>query len=174
MRTSTAPRSAMSSAIWTLVLILLIAPRYLPAMEDNEQPLYLEADSAEISEAKAVSIYTGNVLVRQDDMQLRGDRVTVHHDSEYNPAIIRVTGTPATYRQRMEREAQDVEAEARHMEYDRTKDEITLIDQVVLSQGKDTFRSDRIVYHRAQTRVKAGTIAAGKERVKIRISPARR
>ena len=38
-------------------------------------------------------------------------------------------------------------------------------------QGTDTFRSDRIVYDRLNARVKAGTSAQGKERVRIHITP---
>jgi len=158
-----------------LALLLLCAPRSLPALEaDSEQPLYLEADSAELLEAKSLSIYTGNVLVRQGSVELRGDRIRIHHDPERKPRLIIATGAPVTYRQRMEGEEQPVEATALRMEYDRTKEEITLIDQAQLFQGKDTFRSDRIVYDRVQARVKAGTLAAGRERVKITISPSHR
>jgi lipopolysaccharide export system protein LptA len=60
------------------------------------------------------------------------------------------------------------------MEYDTNKDEITLIDNAVLFQGEDTFRSDRIVYDRANGLVKAGASAQGKERVKITITPSKR
>ena len=62
-------------------------------------------------------------------------------------------------------------AEALRMEYQADKDEITLIDQAVVFQGTDTFRSDRILYDRINARVKAGASAKGKERVKIHITP---
>jgi lipopolysaccharide export system protein LptA len=168
--------SGNRSDLWAsiLLLALLAAPLHAAALEDDaEQPLYLEADSAELDEAKSISIYTGNVFVKQGSMELRGDQVTVHHDPERKPVRIIAIGAPATYRQKVEGKEQDAEAEALRIEYDRAKDEITLIDQAVLFQGKDTFRNDRILYDRAKARVKAGTIAQGKERVKISISPAR-
>jgi lipopolysaccharide export system protein LptA len=175
MSSAFAPRTR--AALWTsiLMLALLAAPLHLTALDDDEeQPLYLEADSAELDEAKSVSVYTGNVFVKQGSMELRGDQVTVHHDAERKPELIIAIGTPATYRQEVEGEQQKVEAEALRMEYDRAKDEITLLDQAVLFQGKDTFRNDRIVYDRARAQVKAGTIAEGKERVKITIFPSRK
>lgn len=159
-----------------LALALLAAPVLLPAMEqdqDQEQPLYLEADSAELDEAKALSVYTGNVFIKQGSMEVRGNQVTVHHDAERKPKHIMAVGAPAKYRQRMEGDEKEVEAEALRMEYNVAKDEITLIDRAVLYQGKDTFRSDRIVYDRAKGKVKAGASAKGKERVKIMITPTR-
>ena len=160
-------------AVPILVLALLLAPLRLAAVEDDqEQPLYLEADSAELYEEQSMSVYTGNVFVKQGSMEVRGDQVTVHHDSERKPKLIIAIGAPATYQQQAEGEDELLEAEALRMEYDKAQDEITLINQAVLFQGEDVFRSDRIVYDRALGQVKAGTIAQGKERVHITISPA--
>ncbi len=111
---------------------------------------------------------------RTHDVEIRGDQVTVHHDPERKPEHIISVGKPSKYRQQVEGEEQEVEAEALRMEYDAARDEITLIDQAVLFQGKDTFRSDRIVYDRARGQVKAGASAKGKERVKITITPSKR
>ena len=172
------PHRIHPNLLQVLILVLLVIPARLPALEeDTEQPLYLEADSAEIDEATSTSVYTGNVFVKQGSMELRGDRVTVHHDAEHKPELIIAVGSPATYRQEVEGEKnkkQEVKAHALRMEYDRAKDEITLIEQAVLFQGKDNFRNDRIVYDRAKAQVKAGTVAEGKERVKITISPSRK
>jgi lipopolysaccharide export system protein LptA len=163
----------MPAAALTLVLLVLALPA-LALEEDQEKPLYLEADSAELDEAKSMSVYIGSVFIRQGSMEIRGDKVTVHHDPERKPEHMIAVGTPATYRQLVEGEEQEVEAEALRMEYDAAKDEITLIDKAVLFQGEDTFRSDRIVYDRTRGRVKAGTSAQGKERVKITITPSKR
>ena len=172
---TTAPPTHIGLRISTLLLALLVAPMQLPALEDDqEQPLYLEADSAELDEAKSMSIYTGNVFVKQGSMEITGNQVTVHHDAERKPIHIVAVGAPSTYRQEVEGEEQEVEAEALRMEYDTNKDEITLIDNAVLFQGEDTFRSDRIVYDRTNGLVKAGTSAQGKERVKITITPSKR
>jgi len=161
-------------AVPILVPVLLLAPPCLPAIENNpEELLYLEADSAEIFEAIALSIYKGDVIVRHSTMEIRGDQVTVHHDPERRPEFIIVIGTPATYLQQEQGEEKNIKAAALHVEYNRARDEVTLIDQAVVFQGEDTFRNDRIVYDRAQARIKAGVFTQGKERVKIRISPSR-
>lgn len=168
-------RRPLTNLAASILGLALISASFRPtALEDDqEQPLYLESDSAELFEDDSLSVYTGNVFVKQGSMELRGDQVTVHHDPERRPQFIIAIGAPATYLQQVEGEEKEVEAEALRMEYDKAKDEITLINQAVLFQGEDTFRSDRIVYDRAKAQVKAGTIAEGKERVKITISPSR-
>lgn len=174
MSSTTAAHATPGLMVQILATALLLAPLRLAALEtDQEQPLYLEADSAELDEATSISIYTGNVFLKQGSMEVRGDQVTVHHDPERKPKLMIAIGAPATYLQQVEGEEQLVEAEALRIEYDKVKDEITLIDRAVLFQGEDTFRSDRIVFDRAHGQVKAGTIAQGKERVHITISPAR-
>jgi lipopolysaccharide export system protein LptA len=44
-----------------------------------------------------------------------------------------------------------------------------MIGDAVLIQGKDSMRSDRIVYDRVKSVVKAGAAAKGKQRVRISI-----
>jgi len=170
---STANRGIARAA--TLVLALLaLPPGALALEEDQNQPVYLEADSAELDELKLISIYRGNVFVKQGSTEIEGDVVTIHHYPDRRAKHVTAVGNPAKYRQAVEGEKEKVEAEALRMEYAVEIDEITLIDQALLYQGKDTFRSDRIVYDRAKAQVKAGASVQGKERVKILIDPSRR
>jgi lipopolysaccharide export system protein LptA len=158
-----------------LGLSLLMASVPAAALEgDEELPLYLEADSAQLDDVKAISVYTGNVLVRQGTLQIQADEVTIQHGDDRRPVKIIAVGDPATYRQALDGDEQGVRAEALRMEYVTEKDEITLVDQAVVFQGKDTFRNDRIVYDRGNARVKAGASVQGKERVKIRINPSKK
>jgi len=155
-----------------LGLFLLSATPPARALEsDQQQPLYLEADNAEMDEAKRLSLYTGKVIVRQGSLEIHADQVTIHHAEDKRPKLIIAVGQPTTYKQAVEGQEKPVEAEALRMEYQADKDEITLIDQAVVFQGTDTFRSDRIIYDRINARVKAGVSAQGKERVKIHITP---
>jgi len=159
----------------TLVVALSLISLQAAGLESDEnQPLYLEADNAELDELKAISIYTGNVFVQQGTLQIRADQVTIHHREDRQPKMIVAVGAPATYQQEIDGEEQGINAEALRMEYITEKDEITLIDQAIVYQGEDTFRNDRIVYDRANARVKAGSNVQGKERVKILINPSQR
>lgn len=169
--TNRPPAPKRLSAMALTFTLLAVPLRSLALEDDQNKPLYLEADSAELDDAKSLSVYRGNVFIQQGSMEIRGDQVTVHHDSERKPELIIAVGAPSKYRQQVEGEEQEVEAEALRMEYDAAKDEITLIDKAVLFQGTDRFSSDRIIYDRARGQVKAGVSARGKERVKITIIP---
>lgn len=166
----TALRSARRCTLAALLAGALTQPA--AALEsDREQPVYLEADSAELNDQAAVSVYRGNVKVTQGSTRIEGDEVTIQHHPDRKPKLVIAVGKPATYRQEVEGEEQDFHAEALRMEYDVDSDLITLIGEAVLIQGEDTFRSDRIVYDRAAALVKGGASAAGSERVRIRINP---
>ena len=156
-----------------LVLVLAaFAAAPAGALEgDEEQPLYIEADAAELDDRQSMSLYMGNVEVQQGSMRLWADEVVVHHNPDRRPRKIIAVGNPARYRQQLDDDPEAVNGRARRMEYDAQRDEITLIDDAVMTQGEDHFASDRIVYNRGTERVVAGTSAQGRERVKIRIEP---
>ena len=69
---------------WWLSLILVLGyPLLCNALEsDSQQPLFIEADGADISETTGVSIYTGNVVISQGSIRLSADKVTVTQQGE--------------------------------------------------------------------------------------------
>lgn len=148
-----------------LVLMLLCAP--LQALEsDRSQPIELTADSVDIDEGKGLSIYRGDVDLRQGSMRVLADVVTVHQ-KERKPSQIVAEGRPVKFRQQSEEGP--VRGEARRVEYAVGSENLVLIGDAVLMQNNDTMRSDRIVYDRVKSVVKAGAAAQGKQRVRISI-----
>lgn len=153
-------------------LLAALLPLPAAALEDDQnQPIYIEADAAELDDLQAISLYIGNVDVRQGSIRILADEVLVHHGADRKPQKIIAIGAPVRYRQLLDDDPQEVEGQARRMEYEANREEITLIDNAVLTQGEDRFASDRIVYNRATERVTAGTSARGRERVRIRFEP---
>jgi lipopolysaccharide export system protein LptA len=138
---------------------------------DREQPVYIEADSVELDDLQDTSVYTGNVQIDQGSMRILADQVTVKHKEDRHPRFIVAVGNPVRYKQDVEDNKGEVRAHAQRMEYDADKDELTLIDQAELTQASDRFASDRIVYDRARSQVKAGTSAQGSGRVRITFTP---
>lgn len=139
--------------------------------DDSSKPIQIAADGVEMDEAKGTSVYTGNVEVQQGSIRLWADQVTVHHQPDRKPQRFVAVGKPARYRQLMDNNKGEVKARALRMEYDANSEEINLYDDAHLSQGKDTFQSDRILYDRNKALVKAGASAKGKQRVNISIDP---
>jgi lipopolysaccharide export system protein LptA len=140
---------------------------------DQNQPIQIEADGVEIDDGKQTSVYTGNVEIQQGTMRLWADKVTIHHQASRSPHRLIAIGKPARYEQQLEKDAKKVKARARRIEYDAGSEEILLIDNAQLTQGKDKFSSDRILYDRNKAVVKAGASAKGSQRVRISIDPSR-
>lgn len=156
----------------TLSLLYAGLPGVAAALSsDRDQPMYVEADRADIDDQRGVSVYRGNVKITQGTLQLTAAELTVHSkDGDITKAI--AIGQPATYRQRPDGKEQDVEAEALRMEYFGVEQKIILIDKAEVRQGGDTFRSDRIHYDIAKDVVNAGATAGSPgDRVRITIQP---
>ena len=137
---------------------------------DQDQPIYLEADSVDIDEESGISIYLGNVQLTQGSMRLLADKISVYRKDDRTERIVAI-GRPVKFRQRQDDEPEEVTGEALTMEYFVNDEMVHLIGDAVLTQGEDDFRSDRITYYRDRSLVKAGASAEGKERVRAVISP---
>jgi lipopolysaccharide export system protein LptA len=156
--------------VWALCLSVLITAERASALEsDSEQPLFVEADAAELDEQQATSLYLGSVQVTQGSMEILADEVLVHHDANNQPRKIIAVGNPVRYRQLLDDDPEEIRARALRMEYETERQEIVLIEEAELEQGEDRFASDRIVYNRITERLTAGTSADGRQRVRIRM-----
>ena len=157
-------------AVLPILALLLAAPAAPGLSSDKDQPIAIEADSVDIHEGEGRSVYTGNVQVTQGSIRLLADRVTVLHAGGEAEKFIAV-GSPARFRQLPDGSETPIKARALRMEYEVQGDLITLIEQAEVLQGRDTMRSDRIVWDRVRGQVKGGQAAQGKARVKMTFQP---
>ncbi len=158
------------SAMGMLLLALTVLPGASLALSaDKNQPMLIEADSAELDDKQGISTYTGNVKVTQGTLVLTGSTMTVHNVDDDISKVI-VTGSPATYKQRPDGKQEDVNAKAQLMEYFKSPEKIILTTEAVVEQGGDVLRSDRIVYNISNDQVTAGGSNPG-QRVRITLQP---
>ncbi|MBI2992883.1 MAG: lipopolysaccharide transport periplasmic protein LptA [Gammaproteobacteria bacterium] len=130
----------------------------LPALAlstDSDQPIEVEADSAELDDIKNVSIYRGNVIVVQGSIRMTGEIMTVYHTESDELQDLILEGSPATYRQMPDKGTVYDTAEALRMEYHETKSLVVLIDKALVTQEGLRFSGDRIEYDTALSQVKA-------------------
>ena len=80
------------------LMLILASPPGLALESDKEQPIELAADSVDIDESKGMSIYRGDVDLRQGSMHLRADVVTVHQNNR-KPTKIIAEGRPVKFQQ---------------------------------------------------------------------------
>jgi len=137
-------------------LILVLAGLPASALStDSDQPIEVEADSAELDDIKNVSIYRGNVIVVQGSIRMTGDVMTVYHDENDELKDLILVGKPATYRQMPDKGTVYDTAEALRMEYHEQKTLVVLIEKAVVTQEGLRFSGDRIEYDTALSQVKA-------------------
>ncbi|MDJ0738290.1 MAG: lipopolysaccharide transport periplasmic protein LptA [Gammaproteobacteria bacterium] len=153
-------------AVAVLATWLLAAGAAVALESDRQQPIELAADSVDIDEGRGISVYKGDVDLRQGSIRLRADTVTVHQKGK-KPSRIVAEGRPVKFQQQSRRGP--VKGEARRVEYEVDSENLVLNGDAVLVQGQDSMRSDRIVYDRVRSVVKAGAAADGKQRVRISI-----
>ncbi len=157
-----------------LAAVLLLTGSGWPALatalsDDRNQPMYVEADRADIDDKRGVSVYRGNVRITQGTLQLTAAELTVHSKGGDIIKAIAV-GQPATYRQRPDGKDTDIEAEALRMEYFAAEQKIILLEKARVTQGGDSFSSEKIHYDIGKDVVKAGDGTPG-DRVRITIQP---
>jgi len=156
-----------------LLLLLLFAATGAWALpQDKDAPVQIEADSGELDQAKNRTIYKGNVHITQGTMELWADQVIVQYKGT-RPWEITATGRPARFKQLPEKGKAWIEGQGNRILYRIHSDELLLTGNAELKQQQDRFRSDRIVYDRRAGRLKAGSAAGGKQRVKVTIHPGR-
>ncbi|OGT79857.1 MAG: lipopolysaccharide transport periplasmic protein LptA [Gammaproteobacteria bacterium RIFCSPLOWO2_02_FULL_61_13] len=134
---------------------LILAPPVHALSTDKDQPIEVEADTAELDDVKNVSIYRGNVIVIQGSIRMTGDLMTVYQTDSDDLDHLIMEGNPATYKQLPDDSKIHDEARALRMEYHEIKNKVILINQAVVTQEGLRFSGDRIDYDTELSKVKA-------------------
>lgn len=163
------------SKLATLLAVAIGWLALLPGAAAAE-PIDLDADQAEIDNARGVSVYTGNVVLTRGFRRITGDRMTVHlrQDDNGDRALdhVVVEGEPAVYNQEATEDTRAVEAEAPRMEYYASGPErVVLLEGARLVQGRNTFSGERIEYEVAADVVNARGEPETGRRVEITLFP---
>lgn len=149
------------------LLCLIFSPSLLALENDKDQPISIEADSVEIDEGTHKSTYKGNVVLTQGSIHITADNVTFHQKTKGKQ--VEAIGNPVTFQQDGGTKKGLIKGKAQKIEYKAADNTLILTGKAQLTQGKDSFKSDRIIYDRAKAVVKAGASAQGTERVKVTI-----
>ena len=142
----------------SVILGLFCFLSYLPVFAlstDKDQPIEVEADKAELDDLNNVSIYRGNVIVRQGSILMTGEILTVYNMKKDKLDHIIMEGNPATYKQLPDNSAVHDQATALRMEYYELKNLVVLIRDAWVKQDKSTLTGERIEYNTENSRVKA-------------------
>ena len=136
----------LKSGIWLLVLLAsfqTVVTHALPS--DGDQPIHLTADKALRDEKKGVTIYTGNVQMKQGSMELEADTLTIYHTSDDLSEIV-AEGNPAKMRQLPELGKGVVHAHADVIKYFKNENRVHLQTNAHIEQDGSVVDGDSIDY----------------------------
>ncbi|MCY1348492.1 Lipopolysaccharide export system protein LptA [compost metagenome] len=128
---------------------------------DREQPIRVQADSAELDDKQGVAVYRGNVVITQGTLKITGDTVTITQDANGDIEVFTSVGKPAYYEQKPAVDKQIVKAYGLTIQYFAANERIILLDQAKVVQEGNTFEGEKIVYDTQRQIVNAGRATGG-------------
>jgi len=123
---------------------------------DREQPIRVQADSAELDDKQGVAVYRGDVIITQGTLKITGDTVTITQNAQGDIEVFTSVGKPAYYEQKPSADKQIVKAYGLTIQYFAANERIVLIDQAKVIQEGNTFEGEKIVYDTQRQIVNAG------------------
>lgn len=132
-------------ALLSILAMCTISPSLMALPDDKDQPIQLRADSAEIDDKQQVSVYAGNVFLKQGSMELKADKITVYSDDDGVKEMVAI-GKPVDFKQQREVNGPFTTGKAQRVEYFADIDEAVFINKAELVQDGDVFKGDRIKF----------------------------
>lgn len=123
---------------------------------DREQPIRVQADSAELDDKQGVAVYRGDVVVTQGSMKLTGNTVTLKQNKDGEIEVVTSVGKPAYFEQKPAPDKQITQAYGLTIQYFVAQNRVVLIDQAKVIQEGNTFEGEKIVYDTQRQIVNAG------------------
>ena len=143
---------------------------------DRTKPIHLEADRVTVDDAKQIANFTGNVVLSQGTLLMRGDRMEVKQDREgFRHGVM--WGKPAYFRQKRDGYDEHIEGWAERIEYDGRADKVQMFNRAILKRGQDEVRGSYISYDlnteffQVEGATKSAAATPGDTRVRVIMQP---
>lgn len=115
------------------------------ASPDQDKPVTIEANSAQLDDQSGSSVYSGNVSITQGSLHITADKVTAYHkEGDINKIV--ATGNPARYEQASDSKDSTVKASAGTINYLTDEHKIVLVGNATLEQEGNTVQGQNITY----------------------------
>jgi lipopolysaccharide export system protein LptA len=135
----------LRGASLVLCSALALSGPALAEKADRNKPIHLEADRVTVDDAKQLATFTGNVVLTQGTMVLRGDRMEVRRDKNgFRQGT--TWGNLAYFRQKRDNTDELVEGWAERIEYDSRTDKVQMFNRALLKRGQDQVQGSYISY----------------------------
>ncbi len=162
------------AAVFAAAVVLAVPAHAEKA--DRGKPIHLEADRVTVDDAKQLATFTGNVVLTQGTMFMRGDRMEVRQDKGgFRQGTI--WGKLAYFRQKRDGYDELIEGWAERIEYDGRSDKVRMYDRAMLKRGQDEVRGNFISYDsnteffQVDGATKSASSKPGDTRVRVILQP---
>lgn len=163
-------------SILALGLLLLMPTTLLAQPAAQNRPGFLsadlaveiEADEAELSEARDTSIYRGNVRLTRGPLSMRGDELRIYRNPKDGRIEATLSGRPAIATHQTPDDELPVTASARRIVYTTIIEILELEGDAEIVRGADKLSGNAVRYDVSNARIEAD---GGRERVRIVINP---
>lgn len=163
----------IKSKVWFFVLsgwAMAYSPTSFSLENDNQQPIYIDSNTAAYDEKTSISTYTGNVIYSQGSLVVHSDVMTFYmKDGQITK--ITVTGKPATFKQSQGNGKEDINGRALMGEYYPSTAKLFLIKEASVWQGGNKSSSELIIYDTKNSVIKAGDTTTASKRVRTVFEP---
>ena len=129
-----------------LIFMLLLSPLCHAERADRDKPIDIEADSAQVDDAKQTSTFTGSVVLTQGTMVIRADKLVLSQDKAGNKHGT-ATGQTASFKQKREGLNEYVEGYGERIEYDTRTDTVDFYVQARVRRSQDEVRGEHVTYN---------------------------
>jgi len=168
------PTSLATASALAVAAMLGLMP-FNPALaigQNQDQPIHIAADQAELDDAQGRATYVGDVVVTQGLTRLQADKVVVHRNDQGITKIV-ATGNQAHYSDQESEAAPKTEAYADTIIYTQADEILQLVRRARLEQNQNSFQGDLIRYDTQNRRVTASADKNGGSsgRVEMVIQP---
>jgi len=135
----------LHSSIFAIFSLMLFSLNLHAEKADKDKPIEIEADTVTVNDAKKISTYTGNVILTQGTLLIKGDKMIVREDKDgfqHGTSL----GNPASFKQKREGKNEYIEGNGQRIEYDGHMDKVQLYTKAWVKRGDDIVHGDYIMY----------------------------
>ncbi len=162
-----------NSTTFVIVLWLLLLSQAAPVKAETRgmapAPLLFKADRSRADLKRGVTVLSGHVEIRQDDILIQADVATLRKQGNKLDNI-ELQGNPVHWSMQTE-DKKPLHAKAQKILYRPATDVVELFDQVVILQGEDRLQGDYFQLNRQTGELTGGQVDGGKGRVEILLTP---
>ena len=142
------------------VLALLVSSNAWALQSDQSLPIEIQADNGMLDQGKQVTVFTGNVVVKQGSIDIRAARIEVQRTNEGNQ-LMTATGSPVTFKQQLDEGKGWVNGNAQKVTYQSASGLVTLLGNAKVQRGGDVVKGNHITYNtKTEIYTAAGSKAA--------------